>query len=77
MILGLLHMVEGIPVFFAAGKCGIGLMIVMSISLAISTIATYVYCVSSRPLASSASSSVHLNAASLSHSSAWRSGSGP
>ena len=35
-------MVEAIPVFFAAGKCGIGLMIVMSISLAISTIATYV-----------------------------------
>jgi hypothetical protein len=42
LILGSSPMVEGIPVFFAAGKYGIGLIIVMSIVFAISTIATYV-----------------------------------
>ena len=35
-------MVEGIPAFFAASTFGIGLIIVMSIVFAISTIATYV-----------------------------------
>jgi hypothetical protein len=42
LILGSSPMVEGIPIFFAAGKYGIGLIIVMSIVFAISTIATYV-----------------------------------
>jgi hypothetical protein len=42
LILGSSPMVEGIPAFFAAGKYGIGLIIVMSIVFAISTIATYV-----------------------------------
>ena len=41
LILGSSPMVEGIPAFFAAGKYGIGLIIVMSIVFAISTIATY------------------------------------
>ncbi len=41
-------MVEGIPAFFAAGKYGPGLIAVMAIVFAISTIATYVVlCVSS------------------------------
>jgi hypothetical protein len=35
-------MVEGIPAFFAAGKYGIGLIVVMAVVFAISTIATYV-----------------------------------
>jgi hypothetical protein len=35
-------MVEGIPAFFAAGKYGVGLIMVMSVVFAISTIATYV-----------------------------------
>ena len=35
-------MVEGIPAFFAAGKFGIGLIIIMSVVFGISTIATYV-----------------------------------
>jgi nickel/cobalt transporter (NicO) family protein len=42
LILGSSPMVEAIPVFFAAGRYGIGLIIVMSIVLAISTIAAYV-----------------------------------
>jgi hypothetical protein len=42
LILGSSPMVEGIPAFFAAGKYGIGLIIVMSFVFAISTIATYV-----------------------------------
>src|SRR5260370_42692419 len=35
-------MVEGIPAFFAAGKYGVGLIAVMAVVFAISTIATYV-----------------------------------
>jgi hypothetical protein len=35
-------MVEGIPAFFAAGKYGAGLILVMSVVFAISTILTYV-----------------------------------
>ena len=35
-------MVEGIPPFFAAGKCGTGLIVVMAVVFALSTIATYV-----------------------------------
>jgi nickel/cobalt transporter (NicO) family protein len=42
LILGSSPMVEGIPAFFAAGKYGVGLIIVMSVVFAISTIATYV-----------------------------------
>jgi hypothetical protein len=42
LILGSSPMVEGIPAFFAAGKYGIGLIAVMSVVFAISTIATYV-----------------------------------
>ena len=42
LILGSSPMIEGIPAFFAAGKYGIGVIIVMSIVFAISTIATYV-----------------------------------
>ena len=42
LILGSSPMLEGIPAFFAAGKYGIGLIIIMSIVFAISTIATYV-----------------------------------
>ncbi len=39
-------MIEGIPVFFAAGKFGPGLIVLMSILFAASTIATYmVLCV--------------------------------
>ncbi|HZB92425.1 MAG TPA: hypothetical protein VE397_13345 [Stellaceae bacterium] len=41
-ILGSSPMVEGIPAFFAAGKYGIGLIAVMSLVFASSTIATYV-----------------------------------
>jgi hypothetical protein len=41
-------MVEGIPAFFAAAKYGPGLISVMAVVFAISTIATYiVLCVSS------------------------------
>lgn len=48
LVLGSSPMVEGIPAFFAASKYGIGLIIVMSIVFAISTIATYVLlCVNS------------------------------
>ncbi|HLZ66176.1 MAG TPA: hypothetical protein VKQ29_08085 [Aliidongia sp.] len=42
LILGSSPMVEGIPAFFAAGKYGVGLIIVMAIVFALSTIATYV-----------------------------------
>jgi hypothetical protein len=42
LILGSSPTVEGIPAFFAAGKYGVGLVILMSIVFAISTIATYV-----------------------------------
>jgi hypothetical protein len=42
LILGSSPMVEGIPAFFAAGKYGVGLIVVMAIVFAISTIATYV-----------------------------------
>jgi ABC-type nickel/cobalt efflux system permease component RcnA len=46
LILGSSPMVEGIPAFFAAGKYGIGLIVVMAVVFAISTIATYVlFCV--------------------------------
>ena len=41
LILGSSPMVEGIPAFFAAGKYGIGLIVVMGVVFAISTIATY------------------------------------
>jgi ABC-type nickel/cobalt efflux system permease component RcnA len=42
LILGSSPMVEGIPVFFAAGKYGVGLIAVMAVVFGISTIATYV-----------------------------------
>jgi ABC-type nickel/cobalt efflux system permease component RcnA len=42
LILGSSPMVEGIPAFFAAGKYGVGLIVLMSVVFAISTIATYV-----------------------------------
>ena len=42
LILGSSPMVEGIPAFFAAGKYGVGLILVMAVVFAISTIATYV-----------------------------------
>jgi len=42
LILGSSPMVEGIPAFFAAGKYGVGLIALMSIVFALSTIATYV-----------------------------------
>jgi ABC-type nickel/cobalt efflux system permease component RcnA len=46
LILGSSPMVEGIPAFFAAGKYGVGLIVVMAVVFAISTIATYVlFCV--------------------------------
>ncbi|MGH7013909.1 MAG: hypothetical protein ACREEL_07100 [Stellaceae bacterium] len=46
VILGSSPMIEGIPVFFAAGKFGPGLIVLMSILFAASTIATYmVLCV--------------------------------
>jgi nickel/cobalt transporter (NicO) family protein len=41
LILGSSPMVEGIPAFFAAGKYGVGLIVVMAVVFAISTIATY------------------------------------
>jgi ABC-type nickel/cobalt efflux system permease component RcnA len=48
LILGSSPMVEGIPAFFAAGKYGIGVIVLMAVVFAISTIATYVLlCVSS------------------------------
>jgi hypothetical protein len=42
LILGSSPMVEGIPVFFAAGRYGVGVIILMAIVFGISTIATYV-----------------------------------
>lgn len=42
LILGSSPMVEGIPAFFAAAKYGVGLIIVMSLVFAATTIATYV-----------------------------------
>ena len=42
LILGSSPMVEGIPAFFAAGKYGFGLILLMSIVFAASTIVTYV-----------------------------------
>ncbi len=42
LILGSSPMVEGIPAFFAAGKYGVGLIAVMAVVFAVSTIATYV-----------------------------------
>jgi ABC-type nickel/cobalt efflux system permease component RcnA len=42
LILGSSPMVEGIPAFFAAAKFGPGLIAVMSLCFAVSTIATYV-----------------------------------
>jgi hypothetical protein len=42
LILGSSPMVEGIPAFFAAGKYGIGLIGLMSVVFAMSTITTYV-----------------------------------
>ena len=48
LILGSSPMVEGIPAFFAAGKYGVGLIVIMSIVFGLSTIATYVaLCVTS------------------------------
>jgi ABC-type nickel/cobalt efflux system permease component RcnA len=41
LILGSSPMVEGIPAFFAAGKYGIGLIVVMSLVFGIATIITY------------------------------------
>jgi ABC-type nickel/cobalt efflux system permease component RcnA len=42
LILGSSPMVEGIPAFFAAGKYGFGLIVIMSLVFAATTIATYV-----------------------------------
>ncbi|HEY5008646.1 MAG TPA: hypothetical protein VII42_11615 [Caulobacteraceae bacterium] len=42
LILGSSPMVEGIPAFFAAGRYGAGLIILMSVVFAAATIATYV-----------------------------------
>ncbi|HEY1710183.1 MAG TPA: hypothetical protein VGG10_18075 [Rhizomicrobium sp.] len=42
LILGSSPMVEGIPTFFAAGKYGVGLIVVMSFVFGLATIATYV-----------------------------------
>jgi hypothetical protein len=42
LILGSSPMVEGIPAFFAAARFGAGLIAVMSIAFATSTIVTYV-----------------------------------
>jgi ABC-type nickel/cobalt efflux system permease component RcnA len=42
LILGSSPMVEGIPAFFAAGRYGAGLIAVMAVIFALSTIATYV-----------------------------------
>jgi hypothetical protein len=48
LILGSSPMVEGLPAFFAAGKFGWGLIVVMSLVFAASTILTYVgLCVAS------------------------------
>jgi nickel/cobalt transporter (NicO) family protein len=42
LILGSSPMVEGIPAFFAAGKFGVGLIVLMAVVFGLSTIATYV-----------------------------------
>jgi hypothetical protein len=42
LILGSSPMVEGIPAFFAAARFGAGLLVVMAVCFAISTIVTYV-----------------------------------
>jgi hypothetical protein len=42
LILGSSPTIEGIPAFFAAGKYGVGLIAIMAVVFAISTIATYV-----------------------------------
>jgi ABC-type nickel/cobalt efflux system permease component RcnA len=42
LILGSSPMVEGIPAFFAAGRYGIWLIVLMSVMFAAATIATYV-----------------------------------
>jgi nickel/cobalt transporter (NicO) family protein len=42
LILGSSPMVEGIPAFFAASRYGVGLIILMSVVFAASTIATYI-----------------------------------
>jgi ABC-type nickel/cobalt efflux system permease component RcnA len=42
LILGSSPMVEGIPAFFAAGKYGVGLIVLMSVVFGAATIATYV-----------------------------------
>jgi ABC-type nickel/cobalt efflux system permease component RcnA len=48
LIVGSSPMIEGLPAFFAAGKYGIGLILVMSLVFAAATIATYVaLCVAS------------------------------
>ncbi len=48
LIVGSSPMVEGIPAFFAAGKYGAGLIAIMAVLFAISTMATYVVlCVTS------------------------------
>ncbi|MFY9719686.1 MAG: hypothetical protein WAK16_08570 [Candidatus Cybelea sp.] len=48
IILGSSPMVEGIPAFFAAARFGLGLLAIMAICFAVSTIATYVIlCVAS------------------------------
>jgi ABC-type nickel/cobalt efflux system permease component RcnA len=48
LILGSSPMIEGIPAFFAAGRYGVGLIILMSLVFAAATMATYVVlCVAS------------------------------
>jgi hypothetical protein len=42
LLLGSSPMVEGIPAFFAAARYGAGLIVLMSVLFAASTIATYV-----------------------------------
>src|ERR1700720_2680450 len=42
LILGSSPMVEGIPAFFAAGKYGLSLILIMAVVFALSTILTYV-----------------------------------
>jgi len=42
LVLGSSPMVEGIPAFFAASRYGIGLVLIMSVAFALSTIAAYV-----------------------------------
>ena len=41
LTLGSSPMVEGIPAFFAAGKYGVGVILVMAVVFAVSTVATY------------------------------------